>query len=271
MAEAAGAPSTKYAVRAVERTLDILDVLAQHPAGLTAPQIADAVSMPRSTVFRYLAVLEARHYVSRFDVVRFRLGSVFLSFEQPILNSFTATARPLLERLRDKYDETINLGILVGTRVLYADVQESPHAIRLSARPGDRDFIHSSALGKALSAQLNDDQVREILEAEGMPRRTPNTITELQAFMVELEKVRERGFATDMSESEEGASCVAVAIDTSTSPLRAAVSLSSPSIRFRKERLDEVVNDLRAAADEIAIVSVRKAEQPHDRGQPSLA
>jgi IclR family acetate operon transcriptional repressor len=258
MAEPATSSSARYAARAVERTLDILDVVAQHPGGLTAPQIGDAVSMPRSTVFRYLAVLEARHYVARFDVARFRLGSVFLSYQQPIVNSLTATARPLLERLRDKYDETINLGILVGTRVLYADVQESPHAIRLSARPGDRDFIHSSALGKALSAQLSGDQVREIVAAEGLPRQTPNTITDLQEFMLELEKVRERGFATDMSESEEGASCVAVAIDANTSPLWAAVSFSSPSMRFREDRLDEVVNDLRAAADEISTVSARK-------------
>jgi hypothetical protein len=70
--------------------------------------------------------------------------------------------------------------------------------------------------------------------------------------MLELEKVRGRGFATDMSESEAGASCVVVAIHANTSRLRGAVSFSSLSVRFREDRLDEVVSDLRATADEIA-------------------
>jgi IclR family acetate operon transcriptional repressor len=184
-----------YAVRAVERTLDVLDVIARNPDGMTAASIAEAVGMPRSTTFRYLAVLEARRYISRVDELRYRIGTAFLTFGQPVIDSLAATARPFLERLRDKYGETMNLGVLVGTRILYVDVLESSRAVRLSARPGDRDFIHSSALGKAIGAKLGEKEVRAILVAEGMPRLTSSTIIDAYNFVAELDKVRQHGFA----------------------------------------------------------------------------
>ena len=54
-----------YSVRAVERTLDILDALAREPEGLALSALAKHVSMPRSSMFRYLSILEGRRYVIR--------------------------------------------------------------------------------------------------------------------------------------------------------------------------------------------------------------
>jgi IclR family acetate operon transcriptional repressor len=244
-----------YAVRAVERTLDILDVLAQSRDAMTSAAIAESVGVPRSTAFRYLSVLEARHYITRVDDVRFRLGPAFLAFGRPVMDSLAATARPFLERLRDRYGETMNLGVLAGTRVLYGVVLESSRAVRLSARQGDLDFIHSSALGKAIAAHLSEDEVRAILASEGLPRLTAHTIVSVDAYLRELDGVRAQGYATDQSESEEGASCVAVAIQTTSTPSRTAISLSCPSARFDAELLDQLVGDLSKAANDIAAVS----------------
>src|SRR5258708_372145 len=108
-----------YSVRAVVRTLDILDTLARSPEGLALSAIAKAVSMPRSSVFGYVSVLESRRYVSWDATGNYALGLAFFSFASPPLRSLAATARPLLERLRDTFGETINLGVLDRTRVLY--------------------------------------------------------------------------------------------------------------------------------------------------------
>ena len=254
-----------YSVRAIERTLDILDTLGREPDGLSLAAISKMISMPRSSVFRYLAVLEARRYVSR-DAKsgNYQLGLAFFSFASPLLRSLAATARPLLERLRDEYGETINLGVLDGTRVLYVEVIESMKAMRLSARRGDRDFLHSSSLGKAIGAQLADTEVRAMLDTEGMPRLTSKTIVSPDAYLRGLEEVRERGFATDMGESEEGAYCVAVPL--AFPGALAAISLSSPATRFPIEDLEQLVIRLQGVAAEIATT----LDDSHgSRGRPS--
>jgi IclR family transcriptional regulator, acetate operon repressor len=242
-----------YSVRAAERTLDILDTLARSPDGLPLSAIARDVSMPRSSVFRYLSVLETRRYVARdSETGNYQLGLAFFSFASPSLRSLGAAARPVLERLRDTFGETINLGVLDGTRVLYIEVIESLRAVRLSARRGDRDFIHSSSLGKAIGGQLNESELRRILELEGMPQLTSKTITDPDVFLGVLEDVRSTGFATDMGESEEGACCIAVAVNGVASSIHAAISLSSPAQRFPTDDVLRIVSELRGAAREIA-------------------
>jgi IclR family transcriptional regulator, acetate operon repressor len=241
-----------YSVRSVERTLDILEALSRAPEGLSLSAIAEAVSMPRSSMFRYLSVLENRRYVSRESASgNYLLGLAFFSFASPPTRQLAATARPWLEKLRDEFGETMNLGILDGTRVLYVEVIESPHAMRLSARRGDRDFIHCTSLGKAIGAQLTDHEVGRILELEGMPKLTPRTLSDQAAYLEALDEVRERGFATDTSESEEGASCVAVPLEWAGSSVKVAISLSSPAGRS-PDGPANVAMKLRAAAEEIS-------------------
>ena len=91
-----------------------------------------------------------------------------------------------------------------------------------------------------------------------MPRLTANTISDPDTFIAELGAVRERGYATDLSESEEGASCVAVAIETSAVPSRTAISLSCPSARFDFDMLGQLVPDLTQAAKDIAAVFTQR-------------
>jgi len=245
--------SSTYGVRAVERTLDILSILARAPQGLLLGEVATKVGMPRSSVFRYLAVLESRQFVDRVGAgSAYRLGSAFLRFEEPMLSTLVAMARGPLERLRDQFGETVNLGALVGGRVVYLEVLESPRAVRLSARRGDREFIHSSALGKAVCAKLPDEDVRTLLSLEGMPQLTAATITDPDLLLKELSTVRQRGYATDMGESEEGAFCIAVSIDVATAPTQAAISYSCPITRFSEAEVPQIACSARTAADQIA-------------------
>jgi IclR family acetate operon transcriptional repressor len=244
-------PDAKYVLRAAERTLDILDLLAKSPNGLSLAAIAKELGMPRSSAFRYLSVIESRHYVSRLDHGDYRLGLAFLSFQPPMLRSLAGTALPVLERLRDEFGETMNLGVLAGTRVVYVEVIESSKSVRLSARQGDREFVHSSALGKAITATLPESDVRTILDVEGMPRLTSLTITSPNSFLQDLKAVRRLGYSTDMGESEEGACCIGVSIDAPS--VRAAISLSCPASRFPARKVPGVAKALRVAAHEISV------------------
>jgi IclR family acetate operon transcriptional repressor len=149
---------------------------------------------------------------------------------------------PYLQRLRDHFQETINLGVLSGHRVTYLEILESPKSMRLAARRGDRDHVHSTVLGKAFAAHLPQDQVLTILAAEGMPKLTPRTITDPDAHLEELRAVRERGYALDDRENEEEGRCLGVPILGYSLP--AAISLSAPQSRFALDHVDNVAAEL---------------------------
>jgi IclR family transcriptional regulator, acetate operon repressor len=239
-----GETTTSYSIRAVDRVVDLLDLLRERSHGATLAEIATAAGLPRSSAFRYLATLEARGYVERDGTgAVYRLGSVFGARSRW---DVAAAARPLLEELRDRFGETINLGVLDGTVVAYLEIVESPMAIRFAARPGDRNTIHSTALGKALAAQLGDDEVRRILAAEGMEPVTPRTITDPERYLRDLADVRRQGYALDDGENEEGGGCVAVALRGANVPL--AISLSAPASRLSPDRVAEVASALRESA-----------------------
>jgi IclR family acetate operon transcriptional repressor len=240
-----------YGVRAVVRVLDILDAVRSSRDGISLTRIADKAGLPKASTFRYLATLEGRRYVERDpESGLYRLGPELAGFSHGNLDLLVARARPQLEALRDECQETINLGALDGDRILYLDIVESPRAMRLAARRGDRDPIHSTALGKAIAAKLAREEVAQILASSGMQTETMRTIGTPDAYFAELEEVRTRGFAVDNGEHEEGARCVAVALPLVDA--RAAISLSAPAIRFPLEHAESIAAALTRAARAIA-------------------
>ncbi len=241
---------SSYSIRAVHRVCDILDLLQQSPQGVALPEVAKVTRLPKSSAFRYLATLEQRRYVERDPVTgSYRPGSAFLPLRAHEPELLARRARPHMEQLRDKLEETVNLGMLEGSRVIYLEIVESRRAMRLAARRGDRDPIHSTALGKAIAANLPDQRVRTIIEAEGMPRLTQRTITDSDSYFAELARVRKRGYAVDNGENEIDGRCVAVPVVGSNLP--AAVSLSAPAARFPLNQVEEVAETLREIVAEL--------------------
>jgi IclR family transcriptional regulator, acetate operon repressor len=240
-------PDEPYLIRSVQRVCDILDVLQDSPEAVSLGDVARSTRLPRSTAFRYLATLRYRRYVERDpNSEDYRLGAAFLPFRSRHLELFAKRAVPYLQRLRDRLQETINLGVLSGHRVTYLEILESPRSMRLAARRGDRDHVHSTALGKAIAAHLPQDQVLAILAAEGMPKLTPRTITDPNAYLEELRAVRERGYALDDRENEEEGRCLGVPILGYSLP--AAISLSAPQSRLAIDHVDNVATELISGA-----------------------
>src|SRR6266536_3455531 len=225
---------TNYSIRAVHRVCEILDLLQQAPRGAALLDVARATRLPKSSAFRYLATLERRRYVERDPVTgSYRAGSAFLPLRAHEPELLARRARPHMERLRDRLGETINLGMLEGNRVIYLEIVESHRSMRLAARRGDRDPVHATALGKAIAANLPDRRVRAILEAEGMPRLTQRTLTDQDAYLVEID-----------------GRCVAVPVIGSNLP--AAISYSAPASRFPLDRVGEIAGVLWEVASGVA-------------------
>lgn len=241
----------EYPIRAVDRVCDILDLLQEHADGVILTKIAAHTKMPKSSTFRYLAALEARQYVDRDEATGlYQLGLAFRPAQARDVEKFLELIRPDLEDLRRRSGETVNIGLLDGTKVEHIEVLESPNIMRLAARIGERAQIHVTALGKAIAAQLPVSRVLSILDSEGMPRINDRTITSKEDYLAELEKVREQGYALDDQEAQEDGRCVAVAIQDVGLPV--AVSISAPAHRLRSEDVATEVARLKKTARAIS-------------------
>lgn len=239
-----------YSIRAVQRVCDLLDLLQGDDGGTSLARAASVSGLPKSSVFRYLSTLEARHYVQRDDNGDYRIGLALLPMRARQVDRMTRRVRPILARVQEEFDETVSLGMLDGSTVVYLDVLESHQPMRLASRVGAREPLHAGAMGKVLAARLDLGQVKSIVQTQGMPRLTPHTIVTLKDYVEHLDIVRDEGFALDESESQLGGRAVAVAIDDVQLPL--AVSLCGPEARVQVDTVPDIVECLQDAADQIA-------------------
>ncbi len=242
-----------YYIEVVGKTLDVLEAFVQVPSRqLTLSELTQQLQMNKNAVFRILHSLAAHGYVTK-DGSKYELGPKLVELSNARLRNtdLLTVAAPILQNLRDDFGETVNLGVLDGDLIRYVGVWESHDRLRLAEKVGASDMLHASALGKAYLAQLETEDVRSLVGARKLPALTKNTITSLAALKVELEKVREQGYAVDHEEGLVGAVCVACAIlDASGRPV-AAVSVSGPTVRVTPDRIEEIGRVVKAAAAEI--------------------
>jgi IclR family acetate operon transcriptional repressor len=253
--------------RSVQRTCMILRQIAgSGEEGATLADVAVAAELPKTSAHRYLTELEAEHFVERdLNSTRYRLGFGLLSLQSGRIERLIQRTRPFLAKIRDQFDETVNLGMLVGHQIVYLEILESPRAMRLAARRGDIEGIHCTALGKAIAATLPDRDVLQLLRRTELKAMTKRTISTPEDYLKELERVREAGYAIDDRENEEEGRCVAVFVPGLSTPM--AISLSGVASRFSTDRARDAAESLRVAAIEISgedipslkSLSVRKA------------
>lgn len=240
-------PGRDYTVRAVDRVCAILNLLQESVDGSSLIDVGRATDLPKSSAFRYLWTLENHRYVERdAQTGLYRLGLGFIGMQSRHLELLRHRAHPLLSRLRDELGETVNLGVLDGDSAVYLDIVESRRGVRLAVTQGVRDPIHSTALGKAIAADLPEQQVRDILARSGMPALTVNTITDPDEFVAALAQVRRSGVAVDDRENDIDGRCVAVGIPGTRLP--AALSVSAPSSRLAMTDVDRVAAMLKDVA-----------------------
>lgn len=240
-----------YGIRAVDRVCDVLDALHDHPTGISLSDLAEIVDLPKSSVLRYLSALEQRHYVARTgDDTMFTLGVAFRPDRSRDLELLRELAMPHLVRLRDRFGETANLGVIDGTDVIHVAVVESEQHVRLAARRGDHAQIHATAIGKAALSGYPSERIRQILQVTGMPAVTPRTLVTPDDFIAAARECAERGYAIDDLENQPDGRCVAVPIPGTS--IAGAVSISAPEGRLPQARIPEVAKHLKNAAELIA-------------------
>lgn len=246
----AAAPARpRNGVQSVERAFKLLELVAAHRGAVSLSQLSDESGLPPPTLHRLARTLVVLGYLRQEASRHYALGHRLFLLAEGSSAVLDAAALPCLGRLVDATGETANLAMLDGDQVAYVAQVPGRHSMRMFTEVGRRVQPHCTAVGKALLAKSPDDEVRALLARTGLPPYTPHTLTDLEQFLAELRRVRERGYALDEGEQEVGVRCVAVVVPDAT--LRLAVSVSGPAPRMTDELLRDAVPVLQEAARDL--------------------
>ena len=233
-------------IKVVTKAFVVLETLSRE-SKLSLKEITDMVAFPKPTVFRLLYTLQSLGYVDQDpDSQTFTLSSKFVSFVDGANrgNDLLSLARPFMEKLRNEFKETVNLARLVDDSPVYINVLESSHSFRISDSIGDHASYHSTAIGKSIIAFLPLEKREKLLKNYSFTRFTKKTIMNFSTLGKELERVKKQGFAIDDEEGHDGVICISAPIFNRDNQAYAAISLSMPKVRAKKQILDKLKKEL---------------------------
>ncbi|MDP8982964.1 MAG: IclR family transcriptional regulator [Acidobacteriota bacterium] len=241
-------------VRVLHKTLDILEVIKGAPAGLRLADLSRNVELPKATVYRILNTLEGRGYLERGEDGNYRVSRKLFDMQRsvPIEQLLHRVAQPLIVKLVASCKETVNLGILDAGEVVVINTAESPQAVRMSSKIGNRRHLHATALGKVMLAGMTDKEVLRLIRLKGMPRLTANTIVTRPALLAELQRIRRQQYALDNQENEIEGRCIGAPITGPDGRPVAALSISGPVFRMDVKRAHSLVPLLHETCAEIS-------------------
>ncbi len=261
--------------RTVLKALDVLECLAFSTQPLSAPEVAERCGLTRPTTYRLISTLATRGYVASGLDGRYRLGTKMLSLTKRLMEhaQLPQLAHPDLVDLSEEVGESVHLGVLEDTAVLYVDKVESVKAARMYSVVGTRNPIHSTSLGKAILAFLPEAEREMLLGRISYTERTPNTITNRTRLAENLEQIRQRGYSIDDVENEEGIRCLGVPVLGSAGVPIGAISISGPTLRITPDRVAELAPALLETGRRVSekfgysIAHGQSREQPPTIGQ----
>ncbi|MDJ0394434.1 IclR family transcriptional regulator [Rhodococcus sp. G-MC3] len=237
-------------VQSVERAFELLDIMATSGGSIGISELAEAADLPMPTVHRLIGTLVSLGYVRRLATRRYALGTKLIGLGDSATKLIGGWATPYLSELVRQTHETSNMAFLEDDMAVYVAQVPSEHAMRMFNEVGQRVLPHSTGVGKALLAQLDDNSVRAIVARTGMAPRTVNTLTTLDTLLADLELVRTRGYAVDDGEQEIGVRCFAVPVIGA--PTLTAMSIAGPTARVTIESAEQFVPLLTSAAQRLS-------------------
>jgi len=243
-------------VQAAVRTLEILEALASAgELGLT--ELAGRVGVHKSTLFRFMRTLCDRGYACRDpDTERFSLTLKVFELGSTVYArvDLVKLASPFLVRLSAATRETVHLAILDGARLVYLSKIESTHSLRVAMQSGVglTAPAYCTGVGKVLLAFAEAGALDAYLRTCDFARYTEHTIANRSTLLTELQGIRNRGWALDDEEHEVGVRCVAAPVRDGKGSVVAALSISGPTIRLTRERIDTMPTLVCEAAGEIS-------------------
>lgn len=227
------------------KSMNILVSLAESP--LSVVELSERTGISKPTVYRILNTLESGGFILRDTLKRkYILGPALIGLGRATKSSaeLIRHVRPALRDLHEKYNETVNLGVLSHGKIIYLDTLESGQRLRVTVPLSIGDNCHATALGKAILSAMPEEKALKIIHEVELPRRTSNTLNSHNQLFSEIQKSKTQGYAIDNEEDEIGFRCVAAPLlNTQGYPI-AAISITAPTSRTSLQDFAKIGKDI---------------------------
>lgn len=249
-----GKQSSPESVAAVLKVFAILNALGErNETGIS--ELSVRLAMPKATVYRFLQTMMTLGYVRQeADSERYGLGMKMYELGAKALQhpELVDIAKHHMQILADITGETVHMGTLIDSEIIYVHKVDSKHMLGMYSRIGRRAPIHCTAIGKVLMAWEHPARRDRVLDGAEFKRFRDKTITERSAFLAELEQVKRQGYGEDREEFDDHIRCIGVPIFDRLGQPVAGLSVSFPTFRFDAAKAPEVVKMLKDASRDIS-------------------
>ena len=237
-----------------DRTLlEIINGLQElNGAGIT--ELSQHLGYSKSTVHKHIKTLHQEQYVSK-QGGKYKLGFRFLTHGGYVRDRHKL-CRLSIKKTREISEVTGEMcvfSVKQGNYGYFAAITNDSFGVRQDAPLGTRYYLHENSGGKAILAQLTDNQINSIIQDVGLPAQTENTVTSRSELFDRIEKVRERGFALNTEERRKGINAVSVSIHDSEIGDYGALTVAGPANRLNEQKLEKHGETLLGAINELEL------------------
>ena len=234
---------TRNPIQVAERLFQTLEILAD--AGpLTLAELQSRLPLNKSTLHRLLASLHYMGYVTQEEGSgKYGLSFKLLALSSKLLDKMDIldAIRPFLKKLSEETGETVHLVFFDGKDAVYIAKEISyRNSIRMVSRIGSHIPLYCSGVGKALLAEMSENQISDYWNHTEIKKFTEHTITTCSDLQNALNQIRKQGYALDNEEHEPGVRCIAVSLPWYNRPAEYALSISAPIHRMPDHRVREL-------------------------------
>jgi DNA-binding IclR family transcriptional regulator len=226
-------------LKTTDTTLSIIEYIVEN-GGARVTELAEAFDLSKATIHSHLATLRSRGYLVK-DNNTYRIGLKFLHIGGAAKNE-----EPRYELIRETI---VNLSTRSYEEADF-NVEEHGRIISLYNEIGDTPefefryyYMHTTAVGKAMLAEYDDERVKNILDRWGLPSVTEHTITDRDELLTQFEQIREHGYAWSNQEFSVGLKVVGVVIHEPDGSIFGGVSLGAPFYRIQEAGLEQDMID----------------------------
>jgi len=237
-------------IQVIDRAALLLDAISRYSKPVKLKVLSAETGLHPSTAHRILHSLIDNRFIDRDEAGNYRLGQRFLQLSNRLHtdSDIRAVALPYMKKLRDKFDETVNLTIREGDVVIYFEKVTPNRMMHVQQIVGSRAPLHITGVGKLILGMSGSDEIQSYAQRTNLPAYTRNSFSSLPTLTEECLMSIERGYALDNEEAEIGVGCIGVLLHDRSENVIAGLSVSAPIER----RKDAWVSDLVAAGKSIS-------------------
>ncbi len=242
--------------QSVEKVLLILENLSLQKEPVKLIDLAEELHMNQSTLLRYLLTLQKAGYVEQDrETARYYLTLKICQLADHVSNNIRIgdVAVPIMKEISKELKESVCFAVEKDFMIVYVDVVMGPQQIlRSMQRIGNIAPMYCTGIGKLMLLNKSDEELDEYINTHKFERFTSNTITTGDELKIELNKVREQGYALDNEECEIGAKCIAVPVMDYTGKIVAGLSVTGFIFSITEEFINKNIDYLHQMGNKIS-------------------